>query len=101
MSKTDYTSGDCYNGAITDEYSWSQTIREIDVKVPVPKEIQKSKDVKVLIESDRIEISLGPLTSPLKHIRGNLAHAVVKSECYWNLTPGEAIYIWLHKVQER
>lgn len=48
---------DVYNGAAMKNYKWSQTINDIDVRVPVP-EGTTAKDVKVEIRSDYLKVEL-------------------------------------------
>ena len=48
---------DVYNGAAMDNYKWSQTITDIDVRVPVP-EKTAAKDVKVDIRNDYLKVEL-------------------------------------------
>jgi len=46
---------DTYNGGETEKYKWSQTLTDLDVRVPVPKGT-KPKDVKVEIRSDHLNV---------------------------------------------
>ena len=48
---------DIFNGAEMENYKWSQSINDIDVRVPVP-EGTKAKDVKVDIRSDHLKVAL-------------------------------------------
>ena len=52
------TSSDTFNGGETDRYSWSQTINDVDIKIAVPKEIKKSKDLSIEIRPDSISVKL-------------------------------------------
>jgi len=99
-SKQSGVGEDSYNGRITDKYSWSQTINEVDVKVPVSSEIKKGKQLNVTITNNDIKILVpGQAEGVLLH--GKFSFPVKKDDCYWNLVPGEAIRIWLQKSQER
>lgn len=49
---------ECYNGAVLDKYTWSQTIKDIDIKVPVPKCVQRARDLSVEIKSTSLKVSL-------------------------------------------
>lgn len=51
-------SADCYNGAVLDRYSWSQTIKDIEVKIPVPSSVIKGRDVGVEIKSSHLKVWL-------------------------------------------
>ena len=48
---------DTYNGAALDDYKWSQTMTDVDVRVPVASGT-KGKDVSVDIRSDHIKVVL-------------------------------------------
>ena len=50
-------SSDTYNGAVMDNYKWSQTVTDIDIRVPVP-EGTTSKHVRVDIKSDHLKVEL-------------------------------------------
>ena len=49
---------DSFNGAVTDKYSWAQTHIDVDVKVPIPDFVKKSRDIEVEIKPDKLRISL-------------------------------------------
>ena len=49
---------DCYNGAILEKYTWSQTIKDIDLKIPVPKCVQRARDVSVNIKNTYLRVAL-------------------------------------------
>lgn len=57
-------SADCYNGAVLDRYSWSQTIKDIEVKIPVPSSVTKGRDVGVEIKSSHLKVWLKKGASP-------------------------------------
>ena len=48
---------DTYNGAALDNYKWSQTMTDVDVKVPIAPGT-RSKDVTVDIKSDHLKVIL-------------------------------------------
>ena len=57
-------SAECYNGAVLDRYSWSQTIKDIEVKIPVPSSITKGRDVGVEIKTSHLKVWLKKGISP-------------------------------------
>ena len=59
---------DIYNGAEMENYKWSQTITDIDVRVSVP-EGTTAKDVKVDIRSDHLKVELCRPTRQVRHSR--------------------------------
>lgn len=100
MSAEEVASSDTYNGAYSEKYSWSQSIKDVDVKIPVGPEIKKGKDVIVDIQPNRLKVAFASdKDSPI--VDGILTNPIVKDDSYWNLQPGEAIYIWLQKAKEK
>jgi len=94
------TSSEIHNGALCEKYSWSQSIKDIDVKIPVGPEIRKGKDVTVDIQSGTLKVYFtASKDTPI--VDGILTNPVVKDDSYWSLQPGEAIYIWLQKVKDK
>ena len=57
---------DVYNGAAMENYKWSQTITDIDVRIPVP-EGTTAKHVKVDIRSDYLKVELLRPTHQVKN----------------------------------
>jgi len=98
-------SADCYNGAVLDRYSWSQTIRDIEVKIPVPSSIIKGRDVGVEIKSGYLKVWLkkgvSPITGSGVLLDGNLQRTVKSEESMWLLEAGEFVVINLEKREER
>ncbi|KAJ8679024.1 hypothetical protein QAD02_014811 [Eretmocerus hayati] len=105
----------CYNGASYDNYRWSQSINELDVQVHVPEDVRSSKQVRVGLEADKLEVSiLQPLQAHETQntayasssqwntiVKGDFAFKVKSSESYWCLEPGKHINIHLEKGGER
>jgi len=97
---------DSYNGAVTDRYSWAQMHGDVDVKVPVPKFVKKSKDIEVKITADMLKIALrqdpppdSQLTSRVI-VDGKLTQRIRHEESIWSLVPGECLQIHLEKANE-
>lgn len=99
-------SSDDYNGHSTEKYSWSQTIKDIDVKIPVSPHIRKGKDLVVTIRSDSVIVRPSDLNNPNADLNsiivtGEFPFPIDKEESYWNLIPGEAVTLFLQKEKER
>jgi len=92
---------DSYNGAQRETYCWSQTILDIDVKIPVSKNIKKGKQVKVVIDSDRINVQVLEESGWNTVVDDKLSWPITKNTAVWSLVPGECVQINLEKVQER
>ena len=91
---TDET-GDCFNGGKTDKYSWSQTISDVDLKIPLPDFVKKSKDLKIEIQSNSVSVALAttpPADSGMETgqvlLAGKLKEKVKCEDSLWSLTPG-------------
>ncbi|XP_015185491.1 PREDICTED: nudC domain-containing protein 3 [Polistes dominula] len=102
---------DSYNGAIRDNYIWSQTITDLDVLIKLPKLTLKPKDLRVTIETQRIKIEARQeheetCNEVIKNLdwttifEGELIFKTKKDESVWSLVSGY-ISIHLEKVSER
>ncbi|KYN04044.1 PREDICTED: nudC domain-containing protein 3 [Cyphomyrmex costatus] len=105
-SKIDHIS-DSYNGAIRENYTWTQTLNDLDVIIKIPKHIKASKDtVKVDISSNEIKIdgksSVSSVNSEWENIfNGKLSFKIRKDESIWSIETGKQISIHLEKAMER
>ena len=48
---------ECFNGDVLENYMWSQTGSEVDVRVPVPSSVS-GKDVTVEIKNNSLKVAL-------------------------------------------
>ncbi|XP_066592759.1 nudC domain-containing protein 3 [Prorops nasuta] len=103
-----FQSSDSYNGAVRDNYSWSQTITDIDVVIKVPEYVKTGKDLKVNLSSHEIKIYARTIANAEQNdnessiiFHGVLSHTVRKDESVWSLIPGKSVTIHLEKVTER
>lgn len=91
-----------YNGAVRDNYSWSQSITDVDIHVKVPPHIQRGADVVVEITRKCVRVAYKDADGKLVDVvDGELTWDVHKEESLWSLVPGEHVHINLEKVQER
>ncbi|CAG2211147.1 unnamed protein product [Mytilus edulis] len=89
-------SSESYNGAIRDNYSWSQSITDLDICLKIPNYIKKGKDIKVCIEKKHIKVSHKDESGQMVELmNGELCWEINKEESIWNLVPAE------HILQER
>ncbi|XP_063534131.1 nudC domain-containing protein 3 [Cydia strobilella] len=86
-----------YNGAVRDKYSWSQTITENDVTVPLPPDIKSAKDLKVTINPNDIYVAYRNGDTIIKD---TLQYKIKASDSVWTISGGKLL-IHLEKVQER
>ncbi|CAK1595900.1 unnamed protein product [Parnassius mnemosyne] len=85
-----------YNGAVRENYSWSQTIMELDVTVKLQPNT-KSKDLKVFINNGDINVQYRNGDVILKD---SLPYKIKASDSVWSISEGKLL-IHLDKVQER
>lgn len=105
MSRCSKTS-DCYNGAdIYDPttkqliYSWSQSLTDLDVTVPLSRDLKNKNQCAISIKSNHLTVLLDqPIPAKLD---GELAYSIRSTTAYWTLEPGHCIRIFLEKAQER
>lgn len=90
-----------YNGAIRDNYSWSQNLREVDVKITVPETIKSGKQVKVDLSSSKLKVSICKDNNWETLIDGTLKFKINIEKSIWTLDKGKYIFINLEKIQER
>ncbi|XP_053223304.1 nudC domain-containing protein 3 [Podarcis raffonei] len=91
---------DSYNGAVRENYAWSQDYSDLEIKVPVPKHILKGKQVSVNIGSSSICVAVVEGSGPRVLMEGTLTHKINTENSVWSLEPGKCILINLSKVGE-
>lgn len=92
----DFTRSECYNGASFENYSWSQTIKEIDIIIKVP-ENTISKNLKIDITSKNLLVKLKSSDSIL--VEGELCHKCKHLDALWSLDKTR-LEIHLEKTSE-
>ncbi|CAF0845380.1 unnamed protein product, partial [Didymodactylos carnosus] len=92
---------DCYNGADRDLYTWTQTIKDLDVRIKVPKSIRKGKEVKVAIAKQHLKIDIQENGTLKTLIDSDLAWKINPEESTWSLVPGDHIHVSFEKGMER
>ncbi|CAD5124439.1 DgyrCDS12722 [Dimorphilus gyrociliatus] len=92
---------DCYNGAELENYAWSQTITDLDLRVYVSKTTKKGKEISVSVNRKSIKVVQKTQNEDRILIDGKFAWDVRADECVWSLVPGEYVHINLEKIEER
>lgn len=88
-----------YNGDDRGTYRWSQTIGDIDVFIPVTKDIQKAKQVNVKIDPLHLWVATVGHDGSFVLIDQTFPHRVIPDECLWSLD-GEYVQVNLEKKEE-
>ena len=94
-----------WNGAVRDNYTWSQTLTDLDLRVIVPKGTT-AKDLKIDITTSHLKVVLlntrdpdnpGPRTI----IEGEFTRKVIPSQSMWSIEKATSVvHINLEKPQE-
>ncbi|XP_075767012.1 nudC domain-containing protein 3 isoform X2 [Pelodiscus sinensis] len=94
------TNPDSYNGAVRENYAWSQDYSDLEIKVPVPKHIVKGRQVSVDLSSSSIRVAVLEGSCQRVLMEGRLTHKINTESSLWSLEPGKCILISLSKVGE-
>ncbi|XP_012474434.1 protein BOBBER 1 [Gossypium raimondii] len=84
------------NGLDLENYSWTQTIQEATVIVPVPPGT-RSKSVECQMKKSRLKVGLRG-QPPI--IDGELFQAIKPDDCYWSMEDNDSISIVLSKQKQ-
>eukprot|EP00117_Sycon_ciliatum_P015778 scpid66447/ scgid0552/ NudC domain-containing protein 3 len=96
MPSTD--SSEIYNGAKTDLFSWSQTVTDVDIKVPLPKGT-KASQLCVDIKTNHLSVTVQKDGSDVVLLDGDLFDRVRVPECMWS-KDGDQLQICLEKYKD-
>ncbi|XP_056669019.1 nudC domain-containing protein 3 isoform X2 [Monodelphis domestica] len=91
---------DSYNGAVRENYTWSQDYSDLEVKVPVPKHVLKGKQVSVDLSSSSIRVAILEGNGERILMEGKFTHKINTESSLWSLEPGKCVLINLNKVGE-
>uniref|UniRef100_A0A8C3YD16 NudC domain-containing protein 3 n=1 Tax=Catagonus wagneri TaxID=51154 RepID=A0A8C3YD16_9CETA len=91
---------DSYNGAVRENYTWSQDYTDLELKVPVPKHVVKGKQVSVALSSSSIRVAVLEENGERVLMEGRFTHRVNTESSLWSLEPGKCVLVSLNKVGE-
>nr|CAH8870956.1 unnamed protein product [Trichobilharzia regenti] len=93
---------DRYNGAVRGNYIWSQTVKDIDIKIKIPDNVANARDVSVNIERKRIRIIFRQNGDETVYFDRDLYWDIHKDDAIWTFDAKEnQIHLCLDKVQDR
>lgn len=84
------------NGADLEQYSWTQTLSEASVQIPVPPGT-KSRAINCEIKKKQLTAGLKGQPSVLQ---GELYAPVITDDCFWSLEDGKTLSILLTKANK-
>ncbi|XP_063787996.1 nudC domain-containing protein 3 [Pseudophryne corroboree] len=91
---------DSYNGAVRKNYSWSQDYMDLEIKVPVSKDVVKGRQVTVDLRSTCIRVAVRDSQGERVLMDGSFTHKINAETSLWSLEPGKCISINLSKCGE-
>ncbi|KAF6301949.1 NudC domain containing 3 [Rhinolophus ferrumequinum] len=91
---------DSYNGAVRENYTWSQDYTDLELKVPVPEHVVKGRQVSVALGSSSIRVAVMEENGERVLMEGKFTHKVNTEGSVWSLEPGKCILVSLNKAGE-
>ncbi|KAG7480810.1 hypothetical protein MATL_G00060130 [Megalops atlanticus] len=91
---------DSYNGAVRENYSWSQDYTDVEVRVHVPADVVKGKQVSVSLQSGSMRVAVREGATERVLMEGELCHKINTENSLWSLEPGKCVVLSLNKTGE-
>uniref|UniRef100_A0A672LYZ1 NudC domain-containing protein 3 n=2 Tax=Sinocyclocheilus grahami TaxID=75366 RepID=A0A672LYZ1_SINGR len=91
---------DSYNGAVRENYTWSQDYMDVEVRVHVQPNIVKGRQVSVDLQSGRVRVALNEGGSQRVLMEGEFTHKINTENSLWSLEPGRCVLLSLSKTGE-
>lgn len=96
----------CFNGAVRDNYSWSQTNTEVDAYIKVSEKLTSAKSLSVKITSSHLIVSVreqqeSEAVTWNTLVDADFPYKVNMDGTMWTLVPGDHVHVCLEKRDER
>ncbi|XP_072515598.1 nudC domain-containing protein 3 isoform X2 [Salminus brasiliensis] len=91
---------DSYNGAVRENYSWSQDYTDVEVRVFVPPSIVKGRQVSVNLQSSGVRVAVKDGASEKVLLEGEFTNKINTENSLWSLEPGSCVLLSLSKIGE-
>ncbi|XP_040014245.1 nudC domain-containing protein 3 isoform X2 [Xiphias gladius] len=91
---------DSYNGAVRDNYSWSQDYTDVEVRVFVPKTVVKGRQVIVSLQTGSVRVCARDGAEETTLMEGEFTHKINTENSLWSLEPGSCVVLSLSKTSE-
>uniref|UniRef100_A0A3P8SAE6 NudC domain-containing protein 3 n=1 Tax=Amphiprion percula TaxID=161767 RepID=A0A3P8SAE6_AMPPE len=93
------SNADSYNGAVRENYSWSQDYMDVEVRVFVPKTVVKGRQVSVNLQTSSMRVSVRDGAEDKTLMEGEFTHKINTENSLWSLEPGNCV-LSLSKTSE-
>lgn len=94
------SNSDSYNGAVRENYSWSQDYTDVEVRVLVPKTVVKGRQVSVNLQTSSIRVCVRDGAEEKTLMEGEFTHKINSENSLWSLEPGKCVVLSLSKTSE-
>ncbi|XP_029300101.1 nudC domain-containing protein 3 [Cottoperca gobio] len=91
---------DSYNGAVRENYSWSQDYTDVEVRVFVPKTVVKGRQVRVSLQASSMQVCVREGAEEKTLMEGEFTHKINAENSLWSLEPGSCVVLSLSKTSE-
>lgn len=91
---------DSYNGAVRENYSWSQDYTDLEVRVLVPNTVVKGRQVRVNLQASSLQVSVTEGATEKMLMEGEFTHKINTENSLWSLEPGSCVVLSLSKSSE-
>ncbi|XP_037340240.2 nudC domain-containing protein 3 [Pungitius pungitius] len=91
---------DSYNGAMRENYSWSQDYTDLEVRVFVPKTVVKGRQVRVDLQTGGMQVCVREGAEERTLMEGEFTHKINTETSLWSLEPGSCVVLSLSKTSE-
>lgn len=91
---------DTYNGAVRENYSWSQDYTDVEIRVFVPKTVLKGKQVRVNLLASSMQVCVREGAEEKTLMEGEFTHKINTENSLWSLEPGNCVVLSLSKTSE-
>uniref|UniRef100_G3NAY8 NudC domain-containing protein 3 n=1 Tax=Gasterosteus aculeatus TaxID=69293 RepID=G3NAY8_GASAC len=91
---------DSYNGAMRENYSWSQDYTDVEVRVFVPKTVVKGRQVRVDLQAGGMQVCVREGDEERTLMEGDFTHKINTETSLWSLEPGSCVVLSLSKTSE-
>lgn len=91
---------DSYNGAVRENYSWSQDYTDVEVRVSVPKTVVKGRQVSVSLQTSSVRVCVKEGAEEKTLMEGEFTHKINTENSLWSLEPGSCVVLSLNKASE-
>ncbi|XP_063336590.1 nudC domain-containing protein 3 isoform X2 [Pelmatolapia mariae] len=91
---------DSYNGAVRENYSWSQDYMDVEVRVFVPKTVVKGRQVSVSLQTSSVRVCVRDGAEEKTLMEGEFTYKINTENSLWSLEPGHCVVLSLNKTSE-